>query len=149
MALVDSGNLMIWQILKLYLPLGTKLTSVRRPVDEQLAFIVKTAQKNGYAFAKKPTFADSASWQPALEFLRSKNYKIAAPGKSMHQLGLAYDLSGPNLPAIFTAVQKAVAQKRIHLVEGSRSNLLIETTNHCVHVEIDGGLLDYEPFEYA
>jgi hypothetical protein len=146
---VDSGNLLIWQALRLYLPLDTKLSSVRRPAAEQLAFIKKTAEKNGFLFKTPPTLRDSDSWRPALEFIRSKGYKVAAPGTSMHQRGLAYDLSGPNLNAILEAVKKAVAQKRIHLLQGSKSNLLIEHQNHCVHVEIDSGILDFEPFDYA
>ena len=67
----------------------------------------------------------------------------------MHQRGLAYDLSGPDLGAIAAAVRKAVADRRIVLVQGSRSNLLIERANHCVHIEIQSGILDFEPFEYA
>ena len=147
MPFMDSGNILIWQALKLYLPVGTKLTSCRRSPSEQLAFIRRTAEQYGYRFASPPTVDNSGSWQPALEFIRYKGYKVAAPGSSMHQRGLAYDLSGPNLNAILSAVQKAVDQKRIRLVSGSRSNLLIEKQNHCVHVEIDEGVLDFEPFE--
>jgi hypothetical protein len=149
MPFVDSGNMLIWQALKLYLPFGTKLTSCRRAPSEQLAFIKTTAEKHGYRFNTPPTIGDSTSWQPALDFIRSKGYKVASPGASMHQRGLAYDLSGPNLNAIVSAVQKAVSQGRIRLVAGSRSKLLIEKKNNCVHVEIEGGLLDFEPFEFA
>jgi hypothetical protein len=147
MPLMDSGNQLIWQALKLFLPPGTKLTSCRRPPSDQLAFIQTTAEQNGYKFANPPSLSNPASWRPALEFIRRKGFKVAAPGSSMHQRGLAYDLSGPNLDAIFAAVQKAVAQKRIRLVQGSRSKLLMEKQNHCVHIEIDEGILDFEPFE--
>ena len=149
MPLVDSGNLFIWQALKLYLPSGTRLTSCRRPASDQLAFIKKTAEKHGYKFETPPTLGNKTSWQPALNFIRTKGYKVAAPGSSMHQRGLAYDLSGPDLNAILAAVQKAIEQKRIRLVHGSRSNLLIEKMNHCVHVEIESGILDFEPFDFA
>jgi|KBSMisStandDraft_5_1062788.scaffolds.fasta_scaffold456267_1 hypothetical protein len=149
MPFMDSGNVLIWQALKLYLPAGTSLTSCRRSPSEQLAFIRRTAEQYGYVFASPPKVDNSASWQPALEFIRNKGYKVAAPGSSMHQRGLAYDFSGPNLNAILTAVQKAVDQRRIRLVAGSKSNLLIEKRNHCVHVEIDEGVLDFEPFEIA
>jgi hypothetical protein len=149
MPFMDSGNLLIWQALKLYLPPRTILTSCRRPPSEQLAFITKTAQEHGYRFETPPTLENRDSWQPALEFVRRKGFKVAAPGSSMHQRGLAYDLSGPNLDAIFTAVQKAIEQKRIRLVAGSRTNLLMERRNNCVHVEIEGGILDFEPFEIA
>ena len=149
MPFMDSGNLLIWQALKLYLPPGTKLTSCRRPPSEQLAFIRRTAEEHGYEFSTPPTLENSDSWKPALEFVRRKGFKVAAPGSSMHQRGLAYDLSGPNLDAILAAVQKAIEQKRISLVAGSKSNLLIERQNNCVHVEIVGGILDFEPFEIA
>ena len=149
MAFMDSGNLLIWQALKLYLPSGTKLTSCRRPPLEQLAFVRRTAETYGYRFKAPPTVGDSQSWQAALDFIRSKGYKVAAPGSSMHEKGLAYDLSGPNLDAIASAVRKAVSQGRIRLVSGSTSNLLIERKNNCVHVEIDAGLLDFEAFEFA
>ena len=149
MPLMDSGNVLIWQALKLYLPPGTRLTSCRRPAKDQLAFIQKTAEKHGYKFETAPALGNASSWQGALNFIRARGYKVAAPGSSMHQRGLAYDLSGPDLNAILDAVKKAVAQKRIRLVPGSKSNLLIEKTNHCVHVEIDSGILDFEPFDFA
>jgi hypothetical protein len=65
----------------------------------------------------------------------------------MHQRGVAYDLEGPDLNSIELAVRKAVAFLRITLVDGSRSALLQETKNHCVHVEIQSALLDFEPFD--
>ena len=149
MALVDAGNLLIWQALKLYLPFGTKLTSCRRPPQAQLDFIVRKARAKGYRFDKTPVLHDESSWQGALKFVRGLGYKVAAPGRSMHQRGLAYDLSGPDLSAIEKGVRKAAADRRITLVHGSPSAILREPQNHCVHVEIEAGLLDFEPFEYA
>ena len=149
MPLMDTGNWLIWQALKLYLPPGTRLTSVYRPAQAQLDFIVGAAKKRGYTFSKNPSLGDETSWQGALTFVRSKGVKVAAPGRSLHQRGLAYNLSGPNLVLIKECVLKAVAQGRIRLARGSRENPLIERTNNCVHVEIDGALLDHEPFEWA
>jgi hypothetical protein len=149
MPFMDSGNRLIWQALKLFLPPGTRLTSVRRPAFEQLAFIKATAERNGYKFGRPPILSDGTSWQGALEFIRSRGYKVAAPGTSMHQRGLAYDLAGPNLALIESAVRKAVSARRIRLVPGSTSSLIVEPHNGCVHVEIQGGLLDFEPFELA
>jgi hypothetical protein len=149
MALVDAGNMLIWQALKLYLPYGTKLSSCYRPPQAQLNFIAQTARAKGYRFTKTPVLSDETSWSGALAFIRQKGFKVAAPGRSMHQRGLAYDLSGPDLSKIEAAVRKAVADGRIRLVQGSPSAILRETRNHCVHVEIDGGLLDFEPFEFA
>jgi hypothetical protein len=80
---------------------------------------------------------------------RPKSDRRDCEVKSMHQRGLAYDLSGPDLSKIEAAVRKAVADGRIRLVQGSSSAILCEPRNNCVHVEIDGGLLDFEPFEYA
>lgn len=149
MALMDTGNMLIWQALKLYLPVGTKLSSCYRPPQAQLNFITQTARAKGYRFTKPPVLSDEGSWTGALTFIRQKGFKVAAPGRSMHQRGLAYDLSGPDLSKIETAVRKAVADGRIRLVQGSRSAILREAKNHCVHVEIESGLLDFEPFEYA
>lgn len=149
MALMDIGNQMVWQALKLYLPPGTVLSSVRRPPKNQLDVIIAEAKKNHFVFPRPPALSDPASWEPALEFLRKKGYQIAAPGKSVHERGLAYDLSGPDLGKIESAVRKAVADGRIRLLEGSRKPIRLEPINHCVHVEIDGALLDYEPFEFV
>jgi hypothetical protein len=143
---VDVVNLMIWNQLRPLLPHGTKLNSVKRPAAAQLQFIVIQAQKLGYKFSHPPTLHDHSSWQGALDFLRHKGFKIAAPGKSNHQSGIAYDLSGPNLNAIEAAVRRAVEQKRITLLANSRSAILQETKNHCVHVEITGAVLYNEQF---
>jgi hypothetical protein len=147
MPFMDSGNRLIWQALKLYLPPGTMLSSVRRRPEDQLAFIVRTAERQGYRFVRAPVLQDAASWDGALVFLRSRGYKVAPPGRSMHQRGLAYDLSGPSLSAIEAAVRNAVSERRIRLIAGWPSNLLVEHNNHGVHVEIDYGVLDFEPFE--
>jgi len=146
---MDSGNLLIWQALKLYLPLGTSLTSCRRPPSEQLAFITRTAEKHGYKLILRLLWKIVLPGSLLLNSFVARGFKVAAPGSSIHQRGLAYDLSGPNLDAIFAAAQKAIEQKRIRLVAGSRTNLLIEPQNNCVHVEIEGGILDFEPFEIA
>jgi hypothetical protein len=149
MPLLDSGNQLIWHALKLYLPPATTLSSVYRPPQAQLDFIVRTARSKGYRFAQTPTLHQEGTWSGALSFLRQKGYKIAAPGRRMHQRGLAYDLSGPDLNKIEQAVRKAAADGRIRLVAGSPSAILREIQNHCIHVEIEGGFLDFEPFDFA
>jgi len=149
MAYVDTGNYLTWQALKSYLPLGTSLSSCYRPAQAQLAFIVRKAKKEGYTFARPAQLGDESSWSGALALLRKKGYKVAAPGKSNHQKGLAYDLSGPNLQAILTGVEKALAAGRITLLQDSRSSLIIEHKNRCVHVEIESALIDHEPFEFV
>ncbi|MGH7617044.1 MAG: hypothetical protein ACREPM_07450 [Gemmatimonadaceae bacterium] len=142
-------NELMWQALKLYLPPGTKLNSVRRPPQEQLDIIVKLARSNGYQFAGLPRLGDESSWSGALAFIRVKGFKVAAPGRSMHQKGLAYDLAGPDLNKIEAAVRKAVSDGRIKLVPGSKSAILQEPKNHCVHVEMQSGVLDFEPFDFG
>jgi len=149
MALVDTGNQMVWHALKLYLPPGTRLTSVYRPAQAQLDFIVRKAKKEGYTFASQPLLSDRSSWIGALDFIRSKGYKVAEPGVSRHQKGIAYDLSGPDLNTIEAGVRKAVAEGRITLVRDSKSPILRETVNRCVHVEIEAAILDSEPFDWA
>lgn len=148
MPLMDVGNVLVWHALKLYLPPGTRLTSVYRSPNNQFNFIVQKARKHGYKFAKEPVLGDRSSWIGALEFVRTKGYKVAEPGKSYHQRGMAYDLAGPDLQKIKEAVLKAVAAGSIRLVNKS-NNLIIETQNRCVHVEIESATLDHEPFEYA
>jgi hypothetical protein len=149
MPLMDTGNKWVWHALKLYLPAGTRLTSVYRPPQAQLDFIVRTARKHGYKFDRIPLLHDSQSWAGALEFVRKKGYKVAAPGRSAHQRGVAYDFTGPNLDLIKKALQKAADARRITLVPGSRSALIIERTNNCVHAEIESALIDHDPFDFA
>jgi hypothetical protein len=146
---MDVGNWLVWQALKLYVPPGTRLTAVRRTAQEQLNFIVRKARAGGYQFTKPALLSDPTSWRDALAFVRSKVWKVAAPGESKHQSGLAYDLAGPDLAKVEAAVRKAAADGRITLVRTSRNPILREVVNRCVHVEIESGLLDFEPFEYA
>jgi hypothetical protein len=149
MATMDIGNRLVWQALKLYLPPGTRLSSVYRNAQRQLDIIVALATKKGHSFASTPALDDRETWIGALRFLRSLGYKIAEPGHSAHQAGIAYDLAGPNLQRIFAAVSKAVAEKRIVLARDSKKPLRIEPVNHCVHVEIEEATLDTDAFEAA
>jgi hypothetical protein len=145
MPTLDVVNLMVWHQLKQCVPSGTRLTSVRRLPKAQLDFIVQQATKHGYAFPKPPTVADRSSWQDALALLRRKGYHVASPGKSNHQSGIAYDLSGPNLPAIEEGIRQAVKHGRVTLAH-SPSALLQEVHNNCVHVEVAGAVLQNEQF---
>ena len=52
MPLMDAGNRLIWQALKLYLPEGTRLTSVRRTALEQLSLLKEKAEKEGFGVKK-------------------------------------------------------------------------------------------------
>jgi hypothetical protein len=145
MPVVDVVNLMVWNQLAPFLPPGSKLTSVRRPPAAQLQFIVNKAKVLGYKFSIAPTLYNPPSWQGALKFLRGKGFKVAAPGRSYHASGIAYDISGPNLALIEAAVRRAVDEKRITLNK-SPSAILIELQNHCVHVEIVGAVLLNDQF---
>ena len=149
MPLMDVGNVMIWQCLKWYLPAGTRLTSVRRSPQDQLALITERAKRKGYSFKRQPNINDESSWYDAWRFVNTGKNPIAKPSRSMHQKGLAYDLAGPDLSAILTAVNKAASTGRIHLIRPRPGwqNPRLEGT--CVHVEIDSGKLDFEPFDFA
>ena len=138
---------LIWQAFKWYLPPHTRLESVYRSANDQLFLIVQRAKKQGYVFHKNPVVGDIDSWNEAWKLVNTKENPIAPPGRSLHQRGLAFDLSGPDLNAIIVALKRAVADRRIHLLKGSPKNPRLE--GHCVHVEIDQGLLDSEPFDFA
>jgi len=109
---MDAGNRMILQALKLYLPAGTRLTSVHRSPHQQIAFIVRTARQKGYTATRSPILGNRSTWVGALDYIRAKGYRVTEPGRSIHERGLAYDLSGPNLSDIEKAVRKAVAEGR-------------------------------------
>jgi hypothetical protein len=144
---VDVVNLTVWHQIESYLPPGTTLNSVYRSPQEQLNFIVKKARSLGFQFTKTPTVADRASWEPALKFLRARNYKVAPPGKSMHQHWIAYDFGGPDLQKIAAGVRRAVADGRIKLTN-SKDAIKLETANHCVHVEIVEALIHNDAFSF-
>lgn len=137
MQLKNVLNLYVWRAIMPYLPVGTRLTSVYRPAEEQLKILVDMAKKRGFKFEKAPTVSDEKSWQKALDFVRGKGVKIAAPGRSAHQRAIAYDFSGPSLEAIEAGVRRAVKDRAIILARGSRNPILVEKANHCVHVEIE------------
>jgi hypothetical protein len=119
---------------------------VHRPAQAQLDFIVSKARRHGYSFTRTPLLRDRSSWQPALEFIRTKGYKVAEPGKSAHQLGIAYDFSGPDLGKIESAIRRAAADGKITLAK-SKSAILLETHNRCVHVEVVGAVIHNEAFD--
>lgn len=131
MARLESQHEFVWTILLDYVPEGTRLTSVIRSSQDQLDTIVKFARNENYDFKQPPTLADRGTWFPALTFLRAKNYKIAEPGRSAHQQGLAFDLSGKDLIAIRKAVEQAQLDGRLSI-----KKIIMEWSNHCVHVEV-------------
>ena len=133
---MTAVNRITWHQLQSYLPRGANLSSCYRSSQEQLDWIEKTARAHGYQFPKSPTLAEPSSWSGALKHLRKSGFKVATPGRSAHQQGLAYDISGAPLKDIEAGVRRAVAEGLIRLVPGSRSAVLLEPKNHCVHVEI-------------
>jgi len=133
---MTAVNKITWHQLQHYMPKGARLTSCYRSSQQQLDFIVKTARAHGYSFSKTPAVGDESSWSGALKHVRKAGYKVAAPGHSAHQQGLAYDISGAELGQIEKAVRKAVADGLIRLVPGSKSGILREPENNCIHVEI-------------
>lgn len=157
MPLLDQRTELIWQAFKLYLPRGTRLRSVIRPPQAQLAIIVKYAIDSGYKFPRPATLDEPSSWEPALKYIRKKGFEVAAPGSSMHERRFAFDLThsptarDSDLQDIETALLKAAADRRITLMPSRPHwpNPKIELKNRCVHVEIKAALLDFEPFDCA
>ena len=146
---MSQYNDAIWNCLKLFLPPLTTLSCVYRTNEDQLQIIVERAVKRGYNFSKPPTVSDHASWLAAWQLVNSRMNPVAKPGGSTHRLGIAYDLSGPDLPKIVAAIQKAASVRAIQLAprRGGFDNPKLE--GHCVHVEILGGRMDFEPFDFA
>jgi hypothetical protein len=154
--LMTETNRLIWEALRPYLPRGTTLTCVRRTKENQLAILEKNAHDMGYVFHRRPTVEDESSWLGAYNYLKvAKDAKgnrrdVAKPGSSLHERGLAYDLVGPDLYGIERAVRKAFADGRIHLLMPWTSfTLHVEKGNNCVHVQIDGAVLDFDPWQLA
>lgn len=131
MARLEAQHEFVWTILQEYVPEGTCLTSVVRSSQDQLDTIVKYARKEQYKFKQPPTLSNRGTWLPALTYLRKKKYKIAEPGRSAHQQGLAFDLSGKDLKTIRKAVEQAQADGRLSI-----RKIITEWSNHCVHVEV-------------
>ena len=144
---MSAFNDAVWQCLKLYLPRGTRLTSVYRSDAHQLELIVERAEKHGYKFAKTPKVSDPSTWHDAWRLANTKRDPIAKPGSSVHRLGMAYDLTGPDLAQIKAAIVKAATDGRIVLAPERPNWTNPRLEGRCVHVEILGGKLDFEPFE--
>jgi hypothetical protein len=96
-----------------------------------------------------PKVSDPASWLGAWHKVNTKTNPVAKPGGSTHRVGKAYDLSGPDLPKLVAAIQKAASLGAIKLSKPRPhwDNPRLEGT--CVHVEIDGGKMDFEPYDFA
>ena len=146
---MDVGNKLIWRCLRQHLPSGTRLTSVCRSPENQLALIVRRATSKGYAFKRPPHVNDESSWLEAWRLVNTKDNPVAKPGRSMHQKGLAYDLAGPNLHSILAAIKQAAAKGSIHLIPPRPGWTNPRLEGGCVHVEIDAATLDFDPFDYA
>lgn len=142
-------NEAIWQCLKPYLPSHTTLSCVYRTDEDQLAIIVERAKKRGFKFTKPPKVSDVSSWLGAWHLVNTKSNPVARPGGSTHRLGIAYDLAGPDLSEIVAAVQKADSDGAIQLAPPRANWENPRLEGHCVHVEILGGKLDFEPFDFA
>ena len=111
--------------------------------------IVQRATKKGYKFPKPPTVSDPQSWNAALRLMNTKTDPVARPGSSLHRLGIAYDLAGPNPHDIVAGILKASAAKAITLAPPRLHWQNPRLEGHCVHVEILGGRIDFEPFDFV
>jgi len=148
MPFMDERNTLVWYALKPYLPADTTLTSVYRSQEHQLSIIVKRARHFGFRFTRPPMVGDPNSWEPALRFLRQRDPSnpVAPPNRSQHQKGIAYDLSGSDLNKIAAGVRAAADAGSIRLRPGAK-NPRVEGV--CVHVEIEGASLDYDPYDWT
>jgi hypothetical protein len=146
---INQYNDAIWNCLKLYLPPLTVLSCVYRTNEDQLQIIVERAKKRGYKFSRPPKVSDRGSWITAWHLVNTRTNPVAQPGYSTHRLGIAYDLGGPDLPKIVAAIKKAALARAIQLAapRPGFENPKLEGT--CVHVEIIGGRMDFEPFDFV
>jgi hypothetical protein len=146
---MTAYNDAIWSCLKLYLPPHTTLSCVYRSNEDQLQIIVDRATRRGYTFPRTPSASDRSSWLAAWHLVNTKTNPVAQPGSSTHRLGIAYDLTGPDLPKIVNAIQGAASKGAIRLAPRRPGFDNPKLEGHCVHVEILGGKLDFEPFDFA
>ena len=131
-------TLLVFTILRRYLPADTKLTSTYRSPIEQLGVIQDLARKRkvrtGVMLVNDPN-----TWVPVLEKLRSAGVKVNAPTSgtkipiSPHtKEKIVFDMSGPDLAAIERGCQAAqkmgIMTFRQILKEGG--------SNNAVHVEV-------------
>ena len=85
----------------------------------------------------------------AWQMVNTKLNPVAKPGGSTHRLGIAYDMTRPDLSKIAEAIKKAALDRAIQLAPPRPSWENPRLEGHCVHVEILGGKLDFEPFDFA
>jgi hypothetical protein len=146
---LSQYNDAIWNCLKLYLPPHTILSCVYRSDQDQLDIVVQRATKKGYKFPSPPKLSDTHSWRAAWHLVNTRTDPVARPGSSMHRLGIAYDLGGPNLKDIVAGILNASAAKAIALAPPRPHWENPRLEGHCVHVEILGGRMDFEPFDFV
>jgi hypothetical protein len=139
----------IWNCLKLYLPPRTTLNCVYRTDQDQLDIVVKRASDRGYKFPRSPRLSDPDSWNVAWRLVNTPTNPVARPGHSTHRQGIAYDLGGPSLRKIVDAVKKAASAGAIRLAPTRRGWENPRLEGVCVHVEILGGKIDFEPFDFV
>ena len=142
-------NLVLTEISS-YIPNSTMVISAFRSREKQVDIIESYARKEKYTkFSKKNIdFADKKEWRPALKYLRGKGYKIATPGHSRHETGIALDLihlpnsSRKYLVEIKKAFSKAESEGKIKILSD-----IIEwgKLQKCYHVEVKTVRLEFAP----
>lgn len=147
--ITSAANSMVWRVLTAYVPVGTCLTSVYRSPQHQLDIIVARATALGYVFKEPPVVNHPRTWLEAWKLVNTRSDPVARPGQSMHERGLAYDLAGANLKDIMEGIMKAAAEGRINLLPARNGWTNPRLEGSCVHVEIEGATLDFEPFAIA
>lgn len=147
--ITSAANRRVWRVLKPYMPVGTCLTNVYRSPQHQLDIIVERATALGYVFKEPPVVNHPRTWLEAWKLVNTHGDPVARPGQSMHERGLAYDLAGANLKDIMEGIMKAAADGRIKLLSARNGWPNPRLEGSCVHVEIEGATLDFEPFAIA
>jgi hypothetical protein len=124
-------------ILKRFLPSGTRLTSTYRSPEHQLRIILDLAATNNIPVQGPVILNQPQTWAPILAKVRRFN-KVNAPRSgsrfpiSPHtKCKPVFDMSGPNLEAIVNGCRLAQRNGAMKFAQ-----LLVEPTNHAVHVEV-------------
>lgn len=137
------GNLKkAWDLLNPLLPPSSKCTSGYRSPEKQRQilhhFFSKTYKRRIIAKyglqAYNEVWADKRDREAdILKMVRGIGQAIAAPGKSMHQKGRAFDIGGPSsIDPEQVRIAKIVAAANPDIFTGK----VLQERNGCVHVEI-------------
>lgn len=139
------GNLKkAWDLLNPLLPVGSKCTSGYRNMElqRQILYRLYSQTYKHRIIAKYGLKEYNSVWgdkskreDDMLTMVRGVGQAIAAPGKSMHQKGRAFDIGGPSIiDPEQVRISKMVAEANPTIFSGPEK--VLQERNGCVHVEI-------------